>query len=85
MLYASPKKVKSIGIGAFQGIDKLEKVYFEKPDASILGKANYQFTDSNDKLKIVLPKTATDDEVNAFVQMLKENLFTNAQNMVIKE
>lgn len=77
-------KVQSFGAGVFVDALALKTVYFERPDPSILG-GEIQFTPSVTGLKIVLPKTATDEEVKGFVSGMQLNMLAEAETMVVKE
>lgn len=77
-------KVQSFGAGVFVDALALKTVYFERPDPAILG-GNPQFTPSVTGLKIVLPKTATDEEVRGFISGMQLNMLAEAETMVVKE
>lgn len=78
-------RIQSIGLGAFVEMDKLEKVYFEKVDLALIEKLDMPFPNKNPNLKIILPKTASDEEVNAMVRKLQESMYSDAASMVIRE
>jgi hypothetical protein len=77
--------VTSIGPGAFQGMDALESIYFDRPDVDILGYGQFQFTEDMDGFELCLPENATDDEFEAFVSALNQNLLPGADMVVRRD
>ncbi len=78
-----PSSVTSIGSGAFLGLESLKAIYFDRPDVSVMGFANFQFSDDITGFELCLPESATDEEVAAFVSMLNQNLLPG-EDMVVR-
>ena len=76
--------VTSIETGAFQGLEALKAIYFDRPDVSILGYGNFQFSDDITGFELCLPESATDEEVADFVSMLNQNLLPG-KDMVVRK
>ena len=76
-------QVESIGLGAFQGLDNLEALYFDRAEVDILGYGRFQFTEDMDGFKLYLPKEATDEALAAFVSALNQNLLPG-EDMVLR-
>ncbi len=74
--------VETIEPGAFQQMEALQRIYFDRPDVSILGYGKFQFTEDMDGFELCLPESATDDEVAAFVSALDQNLLPGADMVV---
>ena len=64
-------------------MDALETIYFDRPDANILGYGNFQFTEDMDSFELCLPENA-DDELAALISVLDQNLLPGADMVVRK-
>lgn len=76
--------VTSVETGVFQGMDSLKAIYFDRPDADILGFGNFQFSDNAAAFELCLPESASDEEVAAFVSVLNQNLLPGKEMVVRK-
>lgn len=77
--------VTKIGAAAMAECPSMKAVYFERPDASILGVQEFVLPQGATGMKIILPKTATAEEQEAFVKALALNLYENGASMIVLE
>ncbi len=76
--------VQDIDAAAFQGMTSLQEVYMESGNPQILGDYRFQFDENAAKVKICLPETATDEQLQAFISKMDQNRLPG-KDMVIRK
>ena len=76
--------VQDIDAAAFLGMTGLQEVYFESGNPQLLGDYRFQFDENAANVKICLPETAADEQLQAFITKMDQNRLPG-KDMVIRK